>query len=258
MKNDFDDSMPKNTQAIFQKISSLGGVKDFVLIGGTALSLHLKHRLSEDLDFCSTTGLTLNKNQINNIINHLKDSGSNIEQVISIKDKQDFEISGEDIMDYHQTYIVDGVKMDFFVMTSRLLREDICSKEFNEILPGIKVADIDILFDLKANVILNRTKSRDFFDIQALIKKYNYFTYADLISSIKNRSECHLPEEFIFSKLLPNRFSLNDEGLEGLVDDINDNEIQDELIGFFRTAQETYKISLTEDILASSSSGPCQ
>ena len=41
------------TAALFEKISELDCIKDFVLVGGTALSLQIGTRLSEDLDFMS-------------------------------------------------------------------------------------------------------------------------------------------------------------------------------------------------------------
>jgi len=40
------------TEKIFEKISLLECVKDYILMGGTALALQLNHRQSEDLDFC--------------------------------------------------------------------------------------------------------------------------------------------------------------------------------------------------------------
>lgn len=39
------------TSAIFDSISKMDCIKPFVLVGGTALSMQLNHRMSEDLDF---------------------------------------------------------------------------------------------------------------------------------------------------------------------------------------------------------------
>ena len=41
-----------HAEKIFEEISRLHCIKDYCLIGGTALSLQLNHRLGEDLDFC--------------------------------------------------------------------------------------------------------------------------------------------------------------------------------------------------------------
>jgi hypothetical protein len=40
-----------HTEIIFERVSSLECIKPFVLVGGTALSLQIGSRLSEDLDF---------------------------------------------------------------------------------------------------------------------------------------------------------------------------------------------------------------
>lgn len=41
------------TLAIIEAVSSLSCIKDFVLVGGTSISVQLNHRLSEDLDFAN-------------------------------------------------------------------------------------------------------------------------------------------------------------------------------------------------------------
>jgi len=44
--------LSQHTEEIFEQISTLECIKNYTLIGGTALALQLGHRLSEDLDFC--------------------------------------------------------------------------------------------------------------------------------------------------------------------------------------------------------------
>lgn len=39
-----------NTKAVFEKLAILSNLQSYTLIGGTALAIHLQHRLSEDLD----------------------------------------------------------------------------------------------------------------------------------------------------------------------------------------------------------------
>ena len=46
------NGLARHTEEVFKKISSLECVKDYMLMGGTALALQLNHRQSEDLDFC--------------------------------------------------------------------------------------------------------------------------------------------------------------------------------------------------------------
>jgi hypothetical protein len=44
--------LSQHTEEVFEQISKMECVKNYTLIGGTALALQLGHRLSEDLDFC--------------------------------------------------------------------------------------------------------------------------------------------------------------------------------------------------------------
>ena len=44
--------LAEKTEKLFEKISNLASLKGYTLIGGTALSLQINKRLSEDLDFC--------------------------------------------------------------------------------------------------------------------------------------------------------------------------------------------------------------
>jgi hypothetical protein len=41
-----------DTEQVFNSIKRFEIFKDYILIGGTALSVQINHRLSEDLDFC--------------------------------------------------------------------------------------------------------------------------------------------------------------------------------------------------------------
>ena len=43
--------MPLATKGIFEVLDGSNFIKDFALVGGTALSLKIGHWLSEDLDF---------------------------------------------------------------------------------------------------------------------------------------------------------------------------------------------------------------
>jgi len=43
--------LSKHTEVVFEQISKMECVKNYTLIGGTALALQIGHRLSEDLDF---------------------------------------------------------------------------------------------------------------------------------------------------------------------------------------------------------------
>ena len=47
----YTNTLPGNTESVLQKLSQLSILHDFYLTGGTALSLQIGHRESQDLDF---------------------------------------------------------------------------------------------------------------------------------------------------------------------------------------------------------------
>lgn len=59
-----------NTFRLIQQLQSLPDLKEFYLVGGTALALQLNHRNSIDIDL-----FTRNEFQNNLIINYIKSSG---------------------------------------------------------------------------------------------------------------------------------------------------------------------------------------
>ncbi len=62
--------LPERTRKIYQHLGTTSFISNFTLVGGTALAMQLKHRLSEDLDFVFD-GEELNINQIKRNIKKL-------------------------------------------------------------------------------------------------------------------------------------------------------------------------------------------
>lgn len=46
-----DKSLVDKTKKVIESISGMESIRPYILVGGTALSLQIKNRLSEDLDF---------------------------------------------------------------------------------------------------------------------------------------------------------------------------------------------------------------
>ena len=66
--------MPDRTSRIFQVLAQEPLMQGFVLIGGTALSIQIGHRLSEDLDFW-LPGAAMSKNRVDAVLSNLGKSG---------------------------------------------------------------------------------------------------------------------------------------------------------------------------------------
>jgi len=195
---DIKGAMPKKTEELFLEMSEIEDVKNFTLIGGTALAIHLKHRTSEDLAFF------INKNIINrelqrkidNILSTLTTNGNNVET--------------DDIDEFQQDYRVNGVKVTFCTTSLLNLKNNI------ESFSNIDIASQELIYATKMHTVLKyRIKSRDFYDIKELINKNSSFEEAlDILKK-------YFPKYNITEKLITNRFcttklNYDDEGFETL------------------------------------------
>ena len=142
------------TSAIFEKISKLDCIKDYTLVGGTALSLQIGTRLSEDLDFMTWRKSRNEKREVDwpKILKELQTIGT---------------VESQEILDLdHVEFIVDGVKLSFYANPNYSpVQEEI------SILNNIKVADKLSIGAMKLEVMLRRSKFRDYYDIYSLIEE---------------------------------------------------------------------------------------
>lgn len=147
--------LTENTKKNIEQISCLPCLKGYTLIGGTALSVQIGKRLSEDLDFCKWT---INPKSDKPVVdwfgieNELRTIG-NIEK----KDILGFE---------HVNFIVNGVKISFFAKQYNLSP----IKRPISFINNIIVADIKSIGAMKLEVCLRRSEFRDYYDIYSILK----------------------------------------------------------------------------------------
>ena len=142
------------TEKIFEQISLLECVKDYILMGGTALALQLKHRLSEDLDFCCWHKT---KNE------RLKVKWHIIQQQLSTIGETNIIL-----LDHTQCdFLINNVRVTFLV--DNKFKQPI---ELNKIhfLNNIYLADIESIAVMKMEVMTRRTLYRDYYDMYSILK----------------------------------------------------------------------------------------
>ena len=145
------------TGKIFDKISKLECIKEYILIGGTALSLQINKRLSEDLDFGKWTS-TPGKDKP--IVNRLL-----IEQELTEKIGK---ITKVDTLGFNQVnFEVEGVKISFYA--NQINRSPV--GKTIQILNNIKVPDIETIGVMKLEVMQRRSKFRDYFDLYSILQE---------------------------------------------------------------------------------------
>lgn len=146
-------ALAPHTTEIFDKITTLECIKPYFLVGGTALSLQLNTRLSEDLDFMSWKSQKSGKQEVDwfAIEKELANIGT---------------IDARDIWDFdHVEFIISGVKISFYT-----------SAKFSPITKPVHInnnlwlADIEAIGAMKMEVMLRRSNFRDYYDIYSIFQ----------------------------------------------------------------------------------------
>ena len=184
----------KNTIDFLNELKNKEFIKDFILVGGTALSLQLKHRNMDnsDLDFVyfhndKTKRYNLDKIKIDNMLNEFKKEGKEIITIPYSEDEYlEFAEAGEDISEVQQNYIIDDVKISFFVSPD-LTNDNILDKCKLIIDKNLRIADINTLARQKINLLSERNKINDYFDIYYLLKN-NYINKSIILDELKMSS----------------------------------------------------------------------
>ena len=95
-------SLAPHTGKVFEAISKLECIKPFTLVGGTALSLQIGKRQSEDLDFMKWLTKRGEKPDVN--------WPSILKELDTIGEVRDYEVAGFDLV----TFNFEGVKLTFY------------------------------------------------------------------------------------------------------------------------------------------------
>ena len=171
------DKLRPDTRAVWNAFDGHPLLKGFVLIGGTALTLRIGHRVSEDLDLAYTER-KLPKVQIAALVKHLAGMGVDMRLMQNPLDEEEFFNSGLDLADYQQNFIVypnDPAEQGGGVKVS-LVCYDPPMGEFIKSQPddALRVATVGEIFETKAWVCSERSKTRDWVDMYTLIHHHGY------------------------------------------------------------------------------------
>lgn len=143
----------KDTALAFQSIKYLDILDEYLLIGGTALSLQIGHRLSEDLDFC--------KWQDNPKLKNKEVDWPAIERAL----KKVGGVSTEVLDLFQVNFLLNNVKLTFY--SSNLA--DSRDVESNLSIDKVRLATIKSLGAMKLEVMSRRNVFRDYYDVYAII-----------------------------------------------------------------------------------------
>ena len=197
-----------------------------MLIGGTALAYHLKHRESFDLDICFPYNKTLPS------LDFLADF-EDIEKIKFDNFTVDTTINeGGDIDEVMQRYIINGVKVDFVVNpASNIYEKEILQNDkFTSKIGSLHIASIDAIFKLKSLLLFDRNKIRDLYDIVYMLKHCK-FNGRDFIDTITRYRITYRPKDIITFIEAKQEDPLDYEGIHSPVMNIADyDSLKNELL----------------------------
>jgi Nucleotidyl transferase AbiEii toxin, Type IV TA system len=107
------DALATKTRQVFELLAARPELADFVLIGGTAMALQMKHRLSEDLDFWLPDS-QLKQSTIDRLMRDLVSLGHTCIFSTSPNDITKVRIAGIDLNSVVQDWTIDKVKVQFY------------------------------------------------------------------------------------------------------------------------------------------------
>ena len=200
-----------HTERVFENISRLECIKPFVLVGGTALSIQMQTRKSEDLDFMRWKTAPNDTLDIGwaKIERELETIG-NVEKV--------------DVLGFDQViFVVEGVKLSFYAAP----RKRIPSMQEVHIMNNLRVADIKSIGIMKMEAMLRRSQFRDYYDIYCILK--SGVNIMDLVPAALEHSGHRLKTKNLLAMLTNGDMFKRDEKFHQLqpIYDITSNDIQE-------------------------------
>lgn len=136
--------LPKTKDLLLELASNCHFLHKYVLVGGSAMTLHLCHRKSEDLDFFTFEN-NFDKKEI-------------FEYLKKFKNKEILNQTDEQV-----DLLINGVKVTFFNANWSFLQPSYTSR-FN-------LASLESIAAMKVNVLFLRAKYRDYYDLYFLVKQ---------------------------------------------------------------------------------------
>lgn len=195
-----DKSLMEKTHKVIVSISKMENIKPYVMVGGTALSLQMEHRLSEDLDFMRWQERKNEKMDID--ISRIQ---KELKQIHQIKAVTVFEFN------HVEFYIGDGVKLSFYAPEKR--QPPLKTIPY---LNNILLADIDTIATLKMELMLRRTVFRDYYDLYCIFRQKTAEEIKNIINNALKYSEHTLKSKNLIGMLLNSDRFKNDSSFAQL------------------------------------------
>jgi predicted nucleotidyltransferase component of viral defense system len=148
-------SLAPHTGKVFEIISQLECIKPYTLVGGTALSLQIEKRQSEDRDFMKWVTKRNEKPEV--------DWPTIKKELESVGEIKEYEVGSFDFVSFN----FEGVKLSFYAAP----RKAVSSMQRIPYLNNLFIADMESIGAMKMETMLRRSKFRDYYDIYSILKE---------------------------------------------------------------------------------------
>jgi hypothetical protein len=208
---EFSKSLAPHAGKVFEKISKLECIKPFTLVGGTALSLQIEKRQSEDFDFMKWLTNRNEKPEVN--WPAIKKELEGVGHVAN------YEIGSLDYV----TFVFEGVKLSFYAAP----RKAIPSMQLIPYLNNLYLADIESIGAMKMEAMLRRSQFRDYYDIYSILKEGK--NIQKMIDAALEHSNHKLRTRGLLAMLTNGSRFIKEKGFEELnpIYNVSANDIQD-------------------------------
>ena len=191
--------LSQHTEEIFEQISKMECIKNYTLIGGTALALQIGHRLSEDLDFCKWRKSKYSFVRI--------DEWKKINDELTAIGKVDRNI----LDDNHIDFKVNDVRITFYADNEFKEPKELVKQPF---LNNIKIADIKSIGIMKVALMLHRNSHRDYYDIYSILQ--SGVSLRDIVYGAADYTEHRLKTKNIIAMLVDSEYVKIDKRFQEL------------------------------------------
>lgn len=198
MEEKHSKSLAPHTGKVFEDISKLECIKPYTLVGGTALSLQIAKRQSEDLDFMKWMDRRNEKPEV--------DWPAIKKELESIGTVKNYEVGGFDFVSFN----FEGVKLSFYAAP----RKAMPSMKRISYLNNLYMADMESIGAMKMETMLRRSKFRDYYDIYSILKEGGDIN--KMLSAALEHSDHKLRTRGLLSMLTTGRLFVRDKGFEEL------------------------------------------
>lgn len=162
--------LPPETEKVWDYLREQPSLDGFVLVGGSALAMTIRHRLSEDLDFIYPDK-RLPVQRLDVLRRAAGELGFDFQRSDDEAALEEFLRDGLDLHNYQQDFLVNGVVKVSFFAPDEPTRSIFASPSGNS---KVRVASLGEIFKAKCFVSAVRSKTRDWLDLYLLMRDHGF------------------------------------------------------------------------------------